>query len=161
VPVANRLESLVTDFADTLFELSRGRGYNFDYGDVVLDCDADWDAEKDYQRPRIFVMWMGPEPHQFGGEQATQRFRRNEKFRVSVAVKNDGSGTGTLFRQVYQDMHKALFVDRVRGSTRVMTFDSGIESLEYLQEGGVALGGIIRMNFTVRWDHNSGDMTSQ
>lgn len=165
MPSEPRLLALRDDLVSTLAAMSRAEGCWYDYGVVVSGAAADWEAEKDYQQPRRFLMWDGEveQDPRHGGEAiaggAPNRFRHYERFIVSLAIK-DGDPEKAAWR-MRSDHHKALIgSNRHRSGTRVNTFDVGT-LWEPFYEGGAPIGGVLALVYVVRWDHVTGDMTTQ
>ena len=156
------LINLIRDELVTIAEdISKANGYWLDYGDVVAGAVADWDAEKDFERPRIFIAYDGEESGDaiVGAETATMRFRRHERFMVTVAVKDNDPEW--LLQRIRADLHKA-FIDedgRFLTNGRGAIFEAGSDWLAW-PDVGVPIGGALAVTYVVRWEHVSGDMSS-
>lgn len=157
IPIEQSFEALVEDLVAALRGMSRANGYNYDYAGVVEDAHAAL-IDPDADRPRVFVMWTGPADQGVsGGETATSRFRRFERFAIEVDCMARDGRHGRMARRVERDVHAAVFEDRHRGAVRPMTLHSGTTA-EYFSEAGKPQGVVLRMVITVRHDHRSGAM---
>lgn len=167
MPSESRLLALRDDLVTTLEGMSVANGYWYDYRGVQIGAATDWEVEQDYEAPRLYVMWDGQvdEDPKHGAEaaegSAPNRFRRWDRFVVSVSVKDKEDPERVAWR-IHSDLHKALIgqSNRHRSSTRVHTGDLG-PAWEPFYEGGKPIGGVLAVAFTIRWDHLTGDMTSQ
>lgn len=163
----NRIYAIREDIATHLRGMDVGEGYTYDYGPVILGSDPALDRIQDPERPPLFVNWRGEvEQDQIaGGEMATARNRRFSIFSVTVPVRETIHTTDegdpdheAKAWEIEKDIHRALISgdSRARGSGGRMT--------TYHQHTGweaSSVGGLLELSFVVRWDHVSGDMTTE
>lgn len=161
--------ALWEDFKASLEAMGQENGYHLDYGPVEEDADITWESAKDARVPPISMMYAGDAEQDpiYGGEMATQRFRRFSGIVVSVPILDPEGQHSRRQMQVQADLHKALMAttaaqvtanggDRGRGSGgRASTFEART-AYQGNQDGGV-----LQVTYYVRWDHVSGDMSSQ
>lgn len=154
------LTSLHDDLIDTLKEMSRANGYWYDYGDVLEGVAAGREAT-DAEVPNLYVLYAGtlPTNAEVGNESATRRFRHTERYEISVFLEDE-----KVQRKAYRvrsDIHKALMpsTSRARGRTLANTFDAGCV-FEPIDEGGEIRAGVLTVLYNVRWQHATGDMSS-
>jgi len=154
------LTSLHDDLIDTLKTMSRANGYWYDYGDVLEGVAAGREAT-DAEVPNVYVLYAGtlPTNAETGNEAATHRFRHNERFEISVFL--DDEKVQRKAYRVRSDIHKALITTsgRNRGVSRCNTFDAGCV-FEAIDEGGEIRAGVLTVLYNVRWQHTSGDMST-
>jgi hypothetical protein len=166
MPSEPRLLALRDDLVTTLKGMSVDRGYWYDYAGVQIGTVADWDAEKDYDRPLLHMIWDGEVEGdaKHGGEAAEggapNRYRHWDQFVVTVSVKD--SDPEKVAWRIWADIHKAAIgqSNRHRSSTRVNTFDTGRDWIA-IPEADDPVGGMLSVTIVIRWDHLSGDTTSQ
>jgi hypothetical protein len=156
---------LIEDLVRTLKDMSVANGYHFDYDGVELGKYV-WEAEDYHGTPRIQV-FVNPvnEGGAFGGERATSRFRLEDQVHAMVHLKSDDGNVVYKALRVRADLHKAFFVDRNQGAGaggngRPNTFHEGTEFFYYSEDGRKILGATVDATFRIRWDHTSGDQTS-
>lgn len=160
MPNAPLFVDLWDDLLDTLGSMSRATGYHHDYGSILEDRDVSWDSGPDFERPPIHVRWEGESEQAAieGGETAASRFRHFERIGIAVPIRSqDGLHTRRAF-DVRADIHAALLAgtSRARGTNgRACTYDT---KTSY---AGNEDGGVLEMVFHLRWDHVTGDHSSQ
>ena len=150
------------DLEESLALMSRANGYHYDYAPTTRGV-ADFHAESDYTVPSPFLEWGGTV--QEGGrtdEQATARYRHNEAWMISFSIRSPDLDHEAMAARVRSDVHTALMglARRTRGEARVNTFDVGT-SWSAGDQGGKQVGGILGLSYVTRWDHTTGDMSSQ
>jgi hypothetical protein len=157
-PLILTIRDEIVALAETI---SKANGYHLDYGRVQAGAVADWEAEKDFDRPGIFIAWDGEAPGDdiVGGETATQRFRRMERFLVSVCVKSRDPETRAW--KIRADLNACFLSESGRFLTagRGAIFETGTEWFAF-PEAGTPIGGTLAVLLTVRWEHQSGDMST-
>jgi hypothetical protein len=154
------LTSLADDLIDTLKTMSRANGYWYDYGEIIEGISAGREAT-DAEVPNVYVAYEGtlPSNAETGNESATRRFRHTERYTISVFIEDE-----KVQRKAYRvrsDVHKALMpaASRARGRTLANTFDAGCV-FELADEAGEARAGLLTLFYNVRWQHASGDMST-
>lgn len=159
------LEALIDNLDAALAGMSKATGYWFDYGPFVPGGLANFNLEHDLTRPSVHRLWLGTTTNDSltGGEMQTRRMRHNERFLVTVAFSGGDTVPAELNgRRIRQDIHRAIFLDRTRGGSRVNTFDpSNVEVTPIPDENGIVIGGVLSYEVIVRHEHATGDMTSQ
>lgn len=159
---AHRLLALRDNLVDALAGMSRAEGYQLDYGPVRTGgVDAAFDDASDPKwRPPVFVVWDGETEQDAvaGGEMATGRIRHFSVFSVVVPIVSEDKDHDARAWQAEQDIHRALIYgdSRARGSSgRSTTWH------QKTNWAGNDNGGLLECVFVVRWDHVSGDMTTE
>lgn len=170
MPSEPRFLALWEDFKASLEAMTPERGYHYDYGRVEEDADVPWDqAAGAFDAPPISMMYAGEsgQDETSGGETATQRFRRLDGITVSVPIKDREGLHSRKALRVRADLHKALMAtttaqvtagggDRARGSGgRSTTYEARTTY------AGNQDGGVLGVTYYLRWDHVSGDMTTE
>jgi hypothetical protein len=165
MPSEPRLLALRDDLVDTLNTMSRANGYWYNYQGTQIGAVADWDAAKDFEEMKPHLIWDGElvQDDLHGGEAveggAPNRFRHWDRFAVTFAIKDKEDPERVAWR-VWADVHEAIMTDRTRGGTRVNTFDVGRDWIG-IDEAGQPIGGLLSIGIVIRWDHLTGDTTSQ
>ena len=162
-----RILALRDDLVTTLEGISKANGYRNDYRGVQIGAAADWEIEADYAQPILYLVWDGEveQDPMYGGEatkgSAPNRFRHFDRFLVTVSVRDTEDPERAAWR-IWADIHSAVLgqSNRHRSSTRVNTFDIGRNWMAFY-EGGRPIGGVLSVGIVIRWDHLTGDTTSQ
>jgi hypothetical protein len=154
-----------SDIVTSLEAMGKANGDWYDYGGVAENRGASVVQDPDRVAPTLGLEWTtevtGDEIH--GGERATTTTDRFARFRVSVAIVDveHGEHLRKAWR-VMRDVHRAMVGQtsnssiRKRGLNRAMTFENDPE-WSPLADGG----GVLFMNYTVRFSHTTGDMTTE
>lgn len=169
MPAEPRFLAIWDDFKKALQSMTRANGYYYDYGPVEEDKDIIWDGAASYDPAPVSMMYAGEQGQDetYGGETATRRFRRFDAVVVSVPVRDRDGQHSRKAARMRADLHRALMAttaaqvtatgfERSRGTAgRSGTFEARTTYQ------GNQDGGILGVTYYLRWDHVSGDMTTE